>query len=55
MPEYADVIKRTAGSVEDVGISLFLPNAVAGQVISAKVPGYETDNINIVGTSPNVE
>src|SRR5277367_5737643 len=29
LPEYADIIKRTAGSVQDVGISLFLPNAVA--------------------------
>ena len=54
LPEYADIIKRTAGSVEDVETSLFLPNAVAGQIISAKVPGYETDNINIVGATPNL-
>lgn len=53
LPEYVDVIKRTAGSVADVGLSLFLPNAIAGQVIAAKVPGYETDNINIVGSSAN--
>jgi putative ABC transport system permease protein len=53
LPEYAAVIKQTAGSVEDVAINLYLPGAVAGQVISAKVPGYETDNINIVGSSAN--
>jgi putative ABC transport system permease protein len=54
LPEYADIIKRTSGSVQDVETSLFLPNAVAGQVISAKVPGYETDNINIVGATSNL-
>jgi putative ABC transport system permease protein len=54
LPEYSETIKRTAGSVQDVEIALYLPNAVAGQIISAKVPGYETDNINIVGATPNL-
>ncbi len=53
-PEWIQTIKSTASSIDDVGLSLFLPGAVAGQVISAKVPGYETDNINIVGSSPNM-
>jgi putative ABC transport system permease protein len=54
LPEYAETIKRTAGSVSDVEVSLTVPGAIAGQVISAKVPGYETDNISIVGSSHNV-
>src|SRR5277367_6527639 len=28
LPEYAETIKRTAGSVEDVSLNLYLPNAV---------------------------
>jgi putative ABC transport system permease protein len=35
-------------------MSLFLPNVVLGQVITAKVPGFESDNINIVGSTPNM-
>ncbi len=52
-PEWVETIKRTAGSIEDVGLGLALPSAVAGQVITAKVPGYETDNLSIMGASPN--
>ncbi len=53
LPEYGEIVRRTSGSVEDFSIALFLPGAIAGQVITAKVPGYETDNISIVGESPN--
>lgn len=53
-PEWIETIRTTAGSIQDVGLDLFLPGAVAGQVITAKVPGYETDNISIVGASPNM-
>src|SRR5215469_15948404 len=38
-PEYADQIKRFAGSVEDVTLTLFIPAVVNNQPIIAKVPG----------------
>ncbi len=52
-PEYADQIKRFAGSVEDVSLSLFIPSMVNNQPIIAKVPGFETENLNMVGEQPN--
>src|SRR5579863_532389 len=52
-PEYSEQIKRFAGSVEDTTLTLFIPSVVNGQPIIAKVPGFETENINIVGEQPN--
>jgi putative ABC transport system permease protein len=52
-PEYADVIRRYSSTVEDVSISLFVPAVSGGAVITAKVPGYDTDQLSIVGQSPN--
>src|SRR5580693_8383985 len=52
-PEYAEQIKRFAGSVEDTTLTLFIPALVNGQPVVAKVPGFETENINIVGAQPN--
>src|SRR5208283_2909422 len=54
-PEYADSIRRWCFSVEDVGLELILPPAVDGNPITARVPGYETDTINVTGRSPNME
>jgi putative ABC transport system permease protein len=53
-PEYADAIKRWCATVEDVGLEVFIPPAVNGIPITARVPGYESDNINVVGYSPNI-
>jgi len=52
-PEYAEQIKRFAGSVEDTGINLYIPSVVNGQPVVAKVPGFETENLNMVGVTPN--
>lgn len=52
-PEYAEEIKRFAGSVEDTALALFIPAIVNNQPIVAKVPGFETENINMVGEAPN--
>ena len=52
-PEYADVVSRQASTVLDVGINLFVPPANGTTPITAKVPGFETDSINIVGSTPN--
>ena len=54
-PEYADSLKRFCTSVEDVGLELLLPAAVDGNPITARVPGYESDTINVTGRSPNMQ
>jgi putative ABC transport system permease protein len=52
-PEYADQIKRFAGSVEDTTLTLFIPPVLNGLPVVAKVPGFETENLNMVGAQPN--
>jgi putative ABC transport system permease protein len=51
-PEYADYLMNTVRSIEDVAISLYI-NPPRGRVLTAKVPGYESDNFFIMGTTPN--
>ena len=52
-PEYADLIKRYSTTVEDVALALMVPPASNGHIVTAKVRGYDTDNLNIVGATPN--
>jgi putative ABC transport system permease protein len=52
-PEYADTIRRFAGTVQDIALALFLPAATNGQPVKAKVPGFETDSLSMVGATPN--
>ncbi len=52
-PEYAEYIKRLCPSVEDVGLTLFV---IPGQrQLTARVPGIETDQVGISGTSVDVQ
>jgi putative ABC transport system permease protein len=51
--EYAELIRRYAGTVQDVAVSLFIPPAASGTLMKAKVPGFETDSLSLVGSSPN--
>jgi putative ABC transport system permease protein len=53
-PEYADLIRRWSTSVEDTGLSLFVPSVTGGRPITARVPGFEADNLSLVGASPNM-
>ena len=53
-PEYADYIKRWCSSVLDVGLVLYIPPVVDGKPITARVPGYESDTINVSGVSANM-
>jgi putative ABC transport system permease protein len=53
-PEYADMVRRWTSSVEDVGLQLYIPAVVDGNPITARVPGYESENINVAGQSPNM-
>ncbi|HBY64102.1 MAG TPA: multidrug ABC transporter substrate-binding protein [Solibacterales bacterium] len=51
LPEYAEIIKRLAPTVEETSVSLFLPAIIGRQPITARVPGYESDNVNMNGAS----
>ncbi len=51
--EYAEVIQRTATTVDMVSIQLFIPGSSNGHIATAKVPGFETDSFSMVGTTPN--
>jgi putative ABC transport system permease protein len=50
-PAYADLFKNIRG-VDDVATQLYVTSLTNGQ-ISAKVPGYETDNVFVTGMTPN--
>ncbi len=52
-PEYADMIARSATTVQAIGLALYIPPAASGTIITAKVPGFETDNLNMVGVTAN--
>jgi len=52
-PEFADFVKRSCTTVQDVSLLLYIPPVVDGNPITARVPGYESDNVNISGLSPN--
>lgn len=52
-PEYADFIKSTCSAVQDVSLLLYVPPVVDGVPITARVPGYESDNVAISGLAPN--
>ena len=53
-PEYAEFIRRWSNSEEDVGLQLYIPPVVDGKPITARVPGFESENINVAGQSPNM-
>ena len=53
-PDYADIIKRQTTSVEDVAVSLYIPNMLRGQPITARVPGFESDNTSLIGHASNL-
>jgi len=51
--EYADYIKRLCPSVEDVSVAMFVPTFTRGTPLTARVKGFETDNVNMVGATAN--
>jgi putative flippase GtrA len=54
-PEYAESIRRwCAASIADVGLQLFIPPLLDGRPLTARVPGYESDTVSLVGISPNM-
>ena len=54
-PEYVDLIRRwCASSVEDVALQLFVPPVRQGQSMTARVPGFETDNLFVIAQTANI-
>jgi putative ABC transport system permease protein len=51
--EYADTIKRYATNLQEISLAIFIPGAQNGHIITAKVPGFETDSLSMVGVTPN--
>jgi putative ABC transport system permease protein len=54
LPEYAGIVKRWCSSVADTGLVLYIPAVVDGNPLVARVPGYESDTINVEGLSTNM-
>jgi putative ABC transport system permease protein len=52
-PEFVESIQRWCSSVQEVGLNLFIPPVVDNNPITARVPGYESDNISVTGLTPN--
>ncbi|MBN9659777.1 MAG: ABC transporter permease [Acidobacteria bacterium] len=52
LPEYAEYIKATVRAVEDVSLQLYVTSETSG-LITARVPGFETENVSLVGYSGN--
>jgi putative ABC transport system permease protein len=53
-PEYAEYLKRWCLSVQDTGLELLIPPVVDGKPITVRVPGYESESINVSGRSTNM-
>ncbi|MCS7026851.1 MAG: ABC transporter permease [Bryobacteraceae bacterium] len=52
-PEYAEIIKKLSPSTEDVGVQLFIPPFVNRQPMVARVPGFESDRVNLASCTAN--
>ena len=52
-PENAEYLKSVVHSIEDTAVSIAV-NPPRGAVFSAKVPGFESDNMWLMGATPNV-
>ncbi|MEO8593360.1 MAG: ABC transporter permease [Candidatus Solibacter sp.] len=53
-PEYVETLRRWSTNLEDIGLQLYIPPVVDGKPITARVPGFESENINVSGLSPNM-
>ena len=51
--EYADQLRNQASTLMDLSIVMYIPNVSSGKIVTAKVPGFETDSLNIQACSPN--
>ncbi len=51
--DYAETIRRLCPSVEDVAIEVIVPGIIGGRPLTAKVSGYESDNVGMIGSTAN--
>jgi putative ABC transport system permease protein len=51
--EDADYLRATVRSIDQVAVSVY-PRSPSGQAITAKVAGYESDNLMLMGATPNL-
>lgn len=51
-PANAEYLKQTVRSISDVSLSLYV-DQVAGRVLTAKVPGFESENLYMQGLTAN--
>ena len=52
-PEYVNYVRSTVRSISDVALSVYIIPP-PGRVMTAKVPGYQSDNLNVTGASANL-
>jgi putative ABC transport system permease protein len=52
-PEYVEMLRRLCTNVQDFALILYIPPVVAGHPITARVPGYESESLNVNGISAN--
>lgn len=50
-PEYAEMLERQCTSVAQTAVSLYVPPIIHGRPLIAKVPGFETDSVNVAAGS----
>jgi putative ABC transport system permease protein len=53
-PEVADIIRRLVPTVQEVSVTMFLPGIIGRSPITAKVPGFESDQVSMQGASASV-
>ncbi|MBM3726105.1 MAG: ABC transporter permease [Acidobacteria bacterium] len=54
-PEYAEFVRKVSPAIEDVAVSVFVPPVINGRAMTAKVPGFESDNVLLVGNTVNLQ
>ncbi len=52
-PIYGEYVKRFCPSIEVVSVALWIPPVSQGRAMTAKVPGFETDNFSLAGSTAN--
>jgi putative ABC transport system permease protein len=52
-PEYVDYLRTIVHSIDGVALSLYVTPA-SGHILTAKVPGYESENMSLTGETPNL-
>lgn len=51
--DYVPELAEAVHSISDIGVSLYITSS-GSHIISAKVPGFETDNVHLIGQTPNL-